>query len=135
MHRLPSTSSILRFRVAALLLWLNVLLTLATVVAFVHAFRERHWDEVVIALGVMGLSLLSVCIQWLFAMKTKCPLCMTPVLAAKNCSKNKKARRLFGSYRLRVATSILFRNCFRCPYCSEPTQLTVRPRNSSRRRH
>lgn len=135
MHRLPSKSSILRFRLAALLLWFNLLLALATVAAFVHAFMERHRDEVIIAIGVMGLYLLSVCLQWLLATKTKCPLCITPVLAAKACSKNKKARRLFGSYRLRVATNLLFRNYFRCPYCSEPTQLTVRPRSSGDRGH
>lgn len=125
----------MRFRVAALLLWLNLFLFLATIAAFVHAFVERTREHVAIAIGVMVLYLVSVCIQWVIAMQTKCPLCITPVLAAKNCSKNKKAKRFFGSYRLRVATSLLFRNYFRCPYCSEPTQLTVRPRGPRHRGH
>lgn len=125
----------MRFRVAALLLWLNLLLIVVTLAAFVQAFMERTLEQVAIAIGVMLTYLLSSCIQWVLAAQTKCPLCITPVLATKNCSKNKKAKRFFGSYRLRVATSLLLRNYFRCPYCSEPTQLTVRPRGSRHRRH
>ena len=63
---------------------------------------------------------------------TKCPLCVTPVLAAKNCSKGKNAKTFLGSHRLRVANNVLFKGYFRCPYCSEPTELTVRSRHSKR---
>jgi len=67
-------------------------------------------------------------LQWALAGKTRCPLCMTPVLAHKSCSKNRKARRLLGSYRLRVALAICFQGYFKCQYCNEPTSIEVRPR-------
>jgi len=66
--------------------------------------------------------------QWIIAQQTKCPLCITPVLANKNCSKNKNAQTLFGSYRLKSSVGILFRDHFRCPYCNEPTAMEERKR-------
>ena len=60
------------------------------------------------------------------AAKTRCPLCLTPVLATKGCSKHRNARTLLGSHRLRVAMSVLFKGRFYCPYCHEPSVLEVR---------
>jgi len=135
MHRLSSKSAIFRFRVAALLLWINSLIFLASIAALVNAIIERSHRHVLLAIILMGSLLILALVQWLVALQTKCPLCITPVLAAKNCAKNKKARKIFGSYRLRVAASLLLRNYFRCPYCSEPTELVVRDRHSRSRRH
>ena len=66
--------------------------------------------------------------QWITSTRARCPLCMTPVLADKSCAKHGNARSMLGSYRLRVAVAILFRNQFRCPYCGEPTVMQVRKR-------
>jgi hypothetical protein len=44
------------------------------------------------------------------------------------CAKHRKARRLLGSYPLRVAIAILFTAQFRRPYCNEPTAMDVRER-------
>jgi hypothetical protein len=71
---------------------------------------------------------LVVLMQWLIAARANCPLCLTPVLTAKDCAKHRNARSFLGSHRLRVALEILFRNCFRCPYCGESTALEVRTR-------
>jgi len=132
MHRLPSKTAIWRMRLASLLLWLCCLAIPAVIAAFTIAVMERSREKVDIAIlmlaGFVGL----VILQWLVSLQTKCPLCITPVLAAKSCSKNKKAKKFLGSYRLRVANNILLRNHFRCPYCSEPTELVVRTRHSRR---
>ena len=88
------------------------------------------YDRRLIDLG-MAMILLTVIVvvaQWLVAGRTQCPLCMTPVLATKNCNKHRHARAVFGSHRLRVALAVLFTNSFRCPYCHEPTELRVRER-------
>jgi len=135
MHRLPSKSSIFRFRLASLLLWVNYLIFVASVAALVHAFMERSREKVEIAILLMGAFVASVILQWLVSLGTKCPLCITPVLVGKSCSKNKKAKTFFGSYRLRVANNVLFRNYFRCPYCSEPTELVVRTRRGHHSHH
>jgi hypothetical protein len=65
-------------------------------------------------------------VQWIAASKAGCPLCRTPVLAPMSCMKHRRARRLLGSYQLRVALSIMFTERFRCPYCNEPTAMEVR---------
>lgn len=132
MHRLPSRKAIWRLRFAALLLWCSGLSFVGTLVCFALAFLERSRDQVEVAIiSLISFAAISI-LQWLVALQTKCPLCMTPVLAAKTCAKNKKAKKFLGSYRLRVANSILLRNYFRCQYCSEPTELAIRPRHSRR---
>lgn len=132
MHRLPSKSAIWRMRMAAVLLWLMCIAAILVIVAFVMAFMERSPEQVRVAImSLIGFVVLAI-IQWLVSLRTKCPLCVTPVLAAKNCSKNKKAKTFMGSYRLRVANNVLLNNYFRCPYCSEPTELVVRDRHSRR---
>lgn len=119
-------------RFASLMLWLCCLTVPVVIAAFVIAVIERSREKVeyfiYLLLGAIGLAI----VQWLVSLQTKCPLCITPVLAAKSCSKNKRAKKFLGSYRLRVATNILTRNHFRCPYCSEPTELVARERRSKR---
>ena len=51
-----------------------------------------------------------------------------PPLSNRGCARNRNAYRLFGSYKLAVAGSILLRNSFRCPYCGEPTAMVARTR-------
>lgn len=59
-----------------------------------------------------------------------CPLCRNQPLISKGCQKHRKARRLFGSYRYRVAGAVLLTGSFRCPYCGESTACRVRSRKS-----
>ena len=78
------------------------------------------------AIGLGGVSIILAIAQWIAGRKTRCPLCMTPVMAANGCSKNRKALKLLGSYRLRVAVSVVCKGSFRCPYCNEPSVLQLR---------
>ena len=81
-----------------------------------------------ISVGLVILTVLVAMLQWLLAARTRCPLCMTPVLAATGCSKHRSARKFMGSHRLRVAVAILFKDSFLCPYCHEPSAMEVRTR-------
>jgi hypothetical protein len=65
-------------------------------------------------------------LQWMVASKARCPLCHTPILADKACSRHRQAKNAFGSHRTRVALAIIFKNQFYCPYCNEPTLLRLR---------
>lgn len=94
----------------------------------VYSVTINDKELTVISIGMAALAGLIVFFQWIIAQRTNCPLCITPVLADKDCSKNRHARTLCGSHRLHVSLSILFRNSFRCPYCNEPTALEVRDR-------
>ena len=129
MHRLPSVKSVIRFRLAAVLLCVKCLsfpIALGALILFLIVGNH--------AIGLFGvamalLALLVAFLQWLLAARTPCPLCMTPVLAKKHCMTHRHARTFLGSHRLRVAIAILLRNSFHCPYCHEPTAMQVRERN------
>lgn len=126
MHRLRSKSAIHRFRLAAVLLCTKCLATPLTAGFLVYSIICGDRQLTLYALGAMGLTMLVMVSECLVAARTHCPLCITPVLARKGCTKNRHARKLLGSHRLHVAFSILFRNSFRCPYCHEPTALELR---------
>lgn len=129
MHRLRSKSAIFRLRAAALLICAKCVLWPLTVGLLAYALLISDRKLIIIAVGMMALSVAVVVLQWLVAQRTNCPLCITPVLAKKDCSKSRHSKSLFGSHRLRTALSILFTNSFRCPYCHEPTVLEVRDRH------
>ena len=128
MHRLPSSSSIFRFRCSSLLLWLSVLCFLSGLVVMAYGFFHSRNDLVVSGSEVVAAGLTAYLLEWALSSRARCPLCMIPPLHPKRCQKNRRARRLLGSYRLQVATSVLFRDHFQCPYCGEATKIAVRER-------
>lgn len=125
MHRLPSTFSIFRFRLAAVLLCARWVMTPLTGAILIHAVIHYHWPYAMIGLGLSGLTVLLAILEWLVAARTSCPLCRVPVLAPQKCARHWRARPLLGSYRLRVALAVLVRNSFLCPYCHEPTAIQL----------
>lgn len=128
MHRLPSYSSVLRFRVASILLLLAAL-GLPTGLGFLAAgMLNDVRSEVFLGIYVLAGALVVFLIQLFVASRARCPLCTIPPLLKKGCQKNRRAKRCFGSYRLRVACGVVFQGAFNCPYCGEPTKLMVRER-------
>ncbi len=45
---------------------------------------RQKW--IYLSLGMVGLTLVIIILQWMAAARTRCPLCITPVLATKACS-------------------------------------------------
>lgn len=129
MHRLRSKSAVRRFRLAAGLLCLEVLLLPASVGILLYALAAADEHLIRVAAAMFGVTLVSAFLQWLLGARTNCPLCVTPVLANRKCAKSRHAGKFMGSHRLYVAMSILFRKSFRCPYCNEPTSIEVRQRS------
>jgi hypothetical protein len=126
MRALRSSSTVFRFRMTSLLLVLRCLLMAFTALVVLHlliTYESTYAWHGLIALALFGMLTL---VQWMISTGTHCPLCMTPVLARRECSKHPRAKRLFGSHRLRVASTILFANRFTCPYCNERTAVKVR---------
>lgn len=128
MHRFSSKSAIVRLKLASLLLFLKYLCGVAAGGILVYSLVQDDSQLTWIAIGGGVLTLVVVILQWLFAAKTRCPLCLTPVLATKGCSKHRNSKTFLGSYRLRVALGVLFKGRFYCPYCNEPSVLEVRQR-------
>jgi hypothetical protein len=128
MHRFQSQSIITRFRFASLLLCLKYLLIPAIVTVFIYSMFQESNQFLIVAMALTVITVVIVILQWILAQRTRCPLCLTPTLASKKCSKHRNSTPLFGSYRLKVALSVLFRGWFRCPYCNEPSAMKVRER-------
>ena len=128
MHRFSSQSAIVRLKLASLLLFLKYGCGVSAGGVLIYSLVESDTQLTWIAIGGGVLTLVVVVLQWSCAAKTRCPLCLTPVLATKGCSKHRNARPFLGSYRLRVALGVLFKGRFYCPYCNEPSALEVRQR-------
>jgi hypothetical protein len=128
MHQFRSRSTILRFKTASLLLCSRYLLASLASVTFIYAVLQDDRKLTHVAIGMGIAAALATIFQWILAARTRCPLCLAPVLASRDCAKHRRAFPLLGSHRLRVALSILFKNTFRCPYCWEKSAMTVRSR-------
>jgi hypothetical protein len=131
MHRFPSKSVITRFKFAAFLLCVCFLMIPVVAGTLAYSILTDDPGLTEIGIGLLALAVLLAILQCLIGARTRCPLCMTPVLATRGCSKHRHARKLCGSHRLRVAVAIIFRNCFKCPYCHESAALEVRTRGNA----
>lgn len=125
MHRFKSTSSLLQFWFSAILFLARWPLSIATCWILLHSLATDNRSLAIIGLGLIGLTVLMVILQWLVAARATCPLCRTAILAPQRCARHRRAMPLLGSHRLRVAQSILFRGSFLCPCCHEPTAMEV----------
>lgn len=85
-------------------------------------------ELMLVALILMGTIALATISQWALSTRARCPLCHTRPIASNKCSRHRSAKTMLGSYRLRTACTILFRNRFRCPYCGESTEMRSRTR-------
>ncbi|MBK1882154.1 hypothetical protein JIN85_07000 [Luteolibacter pohnpeiensis] len=130
MHRLPSASVVHRFRLSAMLILINFVLFPVSIVLLGYSIFAEKMELTLISLGLLLVGIILALIQWASAARARCPLCLTPSLANKACSRHRNAKKLMGSYKLRVATSITFKGNFRCPYCGEPTLMEVRQRRN-----
>jgi hypothetical protein len=129
MHRFHSKSIIRRLRLAAFLFCMKCVLAVAALSLLVWSLLVDDSQMTAISISLGALAIFCVITQWLLASRGLCPLCMTPVLASKACSKHRNARSLLGSHRLRVALAILFKGSFTCPYCHESSVLEMRDRS------
>jgi hypothetical protein len=125
MHHPRSALEILRFRLAAFLLFGNYLLAFLIVGLMGRSLLTDNFGLTLIGSALVIFLFVLLGIQWTVASRAGCPLCRTPVLAPKSCTKHRLARTFLGSHRLKVALSVLFNNRFQCPYCNEPTALQL----------
>ncbi len=128
MHRFHSKSVIFRLRFAALLLFLQYLLPVATLAVLIHSILTNDRQMALVAMVLGLVCLVDIVMQCIVARKALCPLCMTAVLASRRCSKHRNAKKLVGSHRLPVAVDLWSKGSFTCPYCHEPSILEVRER-------
>jgi hypothetical protein len=133
MHRLPTQQSVNRFLLAASLLLLKCLLVPGALALLAYSLIVGDRDLTHLSFGVAGGTVLLTIIQWITAARVRCPLCLGFPLTHSACVKNHSARRFLGSYRLRVALSVILEGNFRCQYCGESTAIEVRRHHRRRR--
>jgi len=126
MHRFRSSFSIFRLRMVAVIVCLKFIMLPFGIFFLLRGTLIWDYQTVVIAIAILlGVVALSI-ITWSLSRGTRCPLCHVATFGNSGCSKNSKARKLFGSYALYAAIFILSRGRFRCPYCNEPVALELR---------
>jgi hypothetical protein len=133
MHHSQSIADVRRLRIASLLLLANHLLVITAAALLLVSFFANDHQMMILGSILVPVSILLIFAQWIAASHVGCPLCRTPILAPIECVKHRKARRLLGSYKLRVALAVMFKDRFRCPYCNERTAIEVKERLSGSR--
>lgn len=126
MHHSRSNSVARRLQFASLLLLLNRLLIFAAIGLLLVSMFAKGQHLTILGSGFLIISFMLIIAQRITALHAGCTLCRTPVLAPMGYMKHRKARRLLGSYQLRVALSILFTERFLCPCCNERTSVDIR---------
>jgi len=126
MHRLHSSCSIIRFRLAAWVLFGLMLLLPITGGLLIYSMLFGAREHLMVCLILLSVLISGTIVQWALSQRACCPLCHTRAIARNGCAKHRGARRLFGSCRLWTACSIILRNSFRCPYCGEPIAIRLR---------
>ena len=126
MRRLPTQFAVRRFRIASLFLLLKWSLMATAAVLLVYSVVTNKREAAMLAMILMGSAVPVTFLQWITAARARCPLCIGNPLSHRSCSKNGRAHKLFGSYRLTVAVSVIFTGKFRCPYCGEHTAVVSR---------
>ena len=126
MHNLRSKNTIRRFKFVALLSFMKVALIPMVIGTMIYSLIKLDPRWVSVTAGLAAFTVLISILRWFFAINVRCPLCMTPFMAKPGCAKHRRARRYMGSYHIPVATGILFKGRFTCPYCNEQTAMKVR---------
>ncbi len=131
MHKLQSHTTIIRYRLISCFFLIRIFLSLVALPLAAYGLFTDHRQLVIAGLATVFFAVVVRVLEWSLAGKVRCPLCMTPVMRNMGCSRHRRARRLLGSYRLRVAIGVLFRDRFTCPYCNEPTAIQVRQKRAT----
>lgn len=120
MHKHRSDRALFELKLKSLHFIFNISAFLTASALLAYAAIDHHQIALYSGLGIGIVWILSSLLFVIGAHKLQCPLCMIPLFAHKQCSKNKAAKRVMGSYRLGVSFSILGKGHYRCIYCGEP---------------
>ena len=129
MHRPRSAHAVFVLKRGGYLLLLALLALVASNAFLIVALYFNDRTLVLKAIPALFGSGMLFILAHLLSASARCPLCSNRVLHSSRCQRNRNARPLFGSYRLRVARDIVLFNRFRCPYCGEPTECVPRKRH------
>jgi len=125
-HRLLSKKVLWRLRVVSFLFIFNHLLLLVAFGFLVYGISMYHHPSTLISGCIFTGVLFLMVLKRIMSPMLCCPICLGPPLYNRACSKHRNVDRLLGSYKLKIAASILLCGYFTCPYCGEKTVMRVR---------
>ena len=102
-----------------------VLRTLAAIACLsFFALGAYHQDVLFLYIsgGCLEVFLLLQMIHSMESSKIVCPNCRSQIMLIRRCAKHREAKKLFGSYSLRLALQVIFTNTFRCQFCFQDYQ-------------
>lgn len=131
MHQLPTQGIVRRYRFAALCVVLKWILISVSSPCLIYAVMIDRRDIFLDSIGMLLAAGCTTIGHLIGGMRARCPLCFVPSFSHQQQSKNSRALRFLGSYRVFVAFSVLFRGWFQCPYCGEKTSIKARQRKTT----
>lgn len=121
MHLQRSAKEVRTLTASACHFLFNVSLGSAVVVLLSYGFYRDDHTSMIWAASLLGLWFLSTAVFFARRLVLRCALCSVPLWSGQKCQKHKKAKPALGvSYRLGVASGVVFKGRYRCPYCGEP---------------
>jgi predicted RNA-binding Zn-ribbon protein involved in translation (DUF1610 family) len=126
MHQYRSISPIIWIRLSAFFFCLLFVAGAGLVAFTVYVVLHGTQEMMIRLLNAIGAFVLCWVLYLYTSLMCKCPLCRSGPMTPKRCAKHRDARKFLGSYRLRVAATVLTINRFRCPYCGESTLCRVK---------
>lgn len=103
-----------------------MILRTVTAICCVVLFAAGAWSQsftLIYAAGAcLTLLLLLLMFHFMESDKIICPNCRSQILKSRRCGKHRNAKKILGSYTLRVAFQIVFSKRFRCFYCDKTYQ-------------
>ncbi len=106
----------------SLFLVVRVVALVIGIVFFTLGAYEQSISHLIIAGACLALILLLQMIHSIEHTKIVCPNCRSQILRTSRCSKHRMAKKLLGSYTLRLALQIVFTNSFLCQFCNQRYQ-------------
>jgi hypothetical protein len=128
MHRLPSRSVLWRYRIASFLLIFKMLGLLVGIGLLGYGFWMHDVYWITLSGVCFGVLFVLLILNFIITIRLRCPLCLVQPFLNRGCSKHRDVKRIFGSHKLLVATTILTLGHFTCPYCGEQTAMVLRRR-------
>ena len=111
---------------------MRALAFVACTVFFILGAYQSNIPYLVIAACCLSVLLLLQMIHSIESGKIVCPKCRYQLIRISRIAKHREAKKLLGSYSLRVAVQVIFTNRFLCPYCNSHYQWRGKKQHSTR---
>ena len=115
----------------SLFMILRALATISCLISFILGAYNQDVYFLYISGGCLALFLILQMFHSLENSKIVCPNCRSQIMLIRSCAKHRDAKKLFGSYSLRLALQVVFTKAFRCQYCFQKYQWRGKISNKS----